>query len=149
MKEPDFEKAQSMRNENVIPIRKEQNDNYMNQDPLEQCMLNSLYKENLDWKYLNASEKLMETVLSIADDLSSERKVREAEKSFDGLILKELPKHLRYAFLAKEKSKLVIIAANLIVEKRVDSGRNSQKAQGSHSLVSGRLKMDQPINMYA
>ena len=42
-------------------------------------MLNSLYKENLDWENLNASEELMETFLSLnersAGDLSSERKV--------------------------------------------------------------------------
>ena len=42
-------------------------------------MLNSLNEENLDWENLNASEELMETILSLnersADDLSSERKV--------------------------------------------------------------------------
>ena len=63
----------------MIPISKEHNDSYMNQDPLEECMLNSLNEENLDWENLNASEELMETILILnersADDLSSERKV--------------------------------------------------------------------------
>ena len=40
-------------------------------------------------------------------------KVHEVEKSFEGLILKELPKHPKYAFLGKEKSKRVIIVVDL------------------------------------
>ena len=39
------------------------------------------------------------------------------EKSSKGLILKELPEHLKYVFLEKEKSKPVIIVANLAIEK--------------------------------
>ena len=38
------------------------------------------------------------------------------EKSFEGLILRELPKHVKYAFLGAT-AQPVIIAANLIVEK--------------------------------
>ena len=79
LKKPNFEKARCMRIDNVILVSKEHNDSYMNQDSLEECMLNSLIKENLDWENLNAIEELMETVLSLnerrADDLSSERKV--------------------------------------------------------------------------
>ena len=44
-------------------------------------------------------------------------KERDVEKSSEGLILKELPKHLKYAFLGEKNSKPVIIAAYLIVEK--------------------------------
>ena len=43
--------------------------------------------------------------------------MQEEEKSFEGIILKELPKHLKYVFLGKEKSKPVIIATNLTVER--------------------------------
>ena len=68
---------------------------------------------------LNASVELIETVLNLSegneeDVKSSEVRVQEAEKSYDGLILKELPKHLKYAFLGEEKSKPVIIASDLI-----------------------------------
>ena len=38
------------------------------------------------------------------------------EKSSEGLILKELPKHLKYAFLGAEKAKHVIIAVDLTIE---------------------------------
>ena len=38
------------------------------------------------------------------------------KKGFEGLILKELPKHLKYAFLGAERAQPVIIAADLIEE---------------------------------
>ena len=84
-------------------------------------MLDSLYKENLDWENLNVRVELMETILSLnersLDNPSNERKVREAEKSYEGLILKELPKHLKYAFLREARFKPVIIATELTSEK--------------------------------
>ena len=81
-------------------------------------MLTSLYKENLDGKKLNASAELIETVLNLSkeneeDVKGSEVRVQEAHKSYDGLIMKELPKHLKFLFLGEEKSKPVIIAFNL------------------------------------
>ena len=86
-------------------------------------MLNSLYKEDLDKEELNAEDELTKTVLSLSeendDDLrSNEVKVQEAEKSSKGLIMKVLPKHLKYAFLGEEKSKPVIIATNLTTERK-------------------------------
>ena len=52
------------------------------------------------------------------DDLrSNEVIMQEEEKITEGLILKELPKHLKYAFLGEEKSKPMIIVANLTAEK--------------------------------
>ena len=44
---------------------------------------------------------------------SQEKKVTKQETSAEGLILKELPSHLKYAFLEPEKGKLVIISAEL------------------------------------
>ena len=38
--------------------------------------------------------------------------------SYEGLILKEIPKHMKYTFLGAEKSKLVIISPDLTEEKR-------------------------------
>ena len=46
---------------------------------------------------MNLSEENEEDVRSI------EVNVQEAEKSSNGLILKELPKHLKYAFLGEKK----------------------------------------------
>ena len=39
------------------------------------------------------------------------------EKTYEGRFLKELPKYLKYAFLGEERSKHVILAANLTAEK--------------------------------
>ena len=48
---------------------------------------------------------------------SSEEKAQEVEKSYEGLILKELPKHLKYVFLGAKRSKSVIIEAYLTKEE--------------------------------
>ena len=49
------------------------------------------------------------------DDVGSQgQKTTEQETSTEGLILKELPSHLQYAFLEQEKRKPVIISAALI-----------------------------------
>ena len=45
---------------------------------------------------------------------SNEKKEKETKTSAEGLTLKELPRHLKYAFLEPEKEKLVIILAALI-----------------------------------
>ena len=48
---------------------------------------------------------------------SNEENVQEVEMSYEGLIMKELPKHLKYAFLGAEESKPIIILDDLIEEK--------------------------------
>ena len=53
------------------------------------------------------------------------------KKSSEGLVLKELPKHLKCSFLGEGRSKYVIIVANLTVEKEhkvVDILRNQKEA---------------------
>ena len=82
-----------MRVEEVIPDKEEMMYEVMNQDPLEEWMLNSLYKEDPKGEKLNASAKLIETVPNLSgetedDKKGSELKVQEAKKSFDRLILK-------------------------------------------------------------
>ena len=76
----------------------------------------------MDGEELNASAELIETMLNLSEEneedvKSSEMKVHEAKKSSEGLILEELPKHLKYAFLGEEKSQPVIIVADLTSEK--------------------------------
>ena len=85
-------------------------------------MMNLQYIEDLDTEHLNTIVKLKETVLSLNEDKAerssiSEDMVQEVEKIYEGLILMELPKHLKYAFLGAERSKLVIIAADLTENK--------------------------------
>ena len=85
-------------------------------------MMNLQFIEDLETEHLNARVELKETILSLNEDnaersSSSEEMVQEVEKSYEGLIMKELPKHLKYAFLGAERSKLVIIAANMTEDK--------------------------------
>ena len=47
----------------------------MNQDPLEECMLKSLYKESLDGEELNASAELIETILNLSEENEEDVKV--------------------------------------------------------------------------
>ena len=84
--------------------------------------MNFQYIMALDVEYLNSSLEFKETVLSLEEisaekSSSSKEKGQEVEKSFEGLILKELPKHVKYAFLGVERAEPIIIAANLTVEK--------------------------------
>ena len=86
-------------------------------------MIESLRNEDLDGEVMNENVELTEIVLSLSegsnDESSSSNKVRvhDIEKSSEGLILKELPKHLKYAFLGDERSKPVIIAVDLTSKK--------------------------------
>ena len=83
---------------------------------------NFQYIEDLDVEFLNSSFEFKETVPSLNEgsvekSIGCERKAQEVETSWEGLILKEFPKHLKYAFLGAEKSKPVIIAADLTEHK--------------------------------
>ena len=86
-------------------------------------MISSLYNEDLDGEMLNANAELTETVLSLSEGSNaessnnSEVKVHDVENSSEGLILKELPKHLKYTFMGKEKSKPLIIVVALTLKQ--------------------------------
>ena len=83
--------------------------------------MNFQYIKAHNVEYMNSSFEIRETVLnlkeiSVEKSSSSEEKGQEVETSSEGLILKELPKHLKYAFLGAERAQPVIIVADLIVE---------------------------------
>ena len=84
--------------------------------------MNFQYLEHLEIEFLDSNVKLKKAVLSVKEnntEKSSSYKEEDAEvnKSSKGLILLELPEHLRYAFLQPKKGKLVIIAVGLIEVK--------------------------------
>ena len=79
---------------------------------------NFQYLEHLEVKILNSNFKLKDSVFNVVENSvekssSYEEKVAEKNKSSEGLILKELLEHLKYAFLQPEKGKPVIISAGL------------------------------------
>ena len=75
--------------------------------------MNFQYLEHLEVEILNSKFKLKDSVLSIGENNAEKSNSYEEKKSSEGLILKELPEHLKYAFLQLEKGKPVIILAGL------------------------------------
>ena len=70
--------------------------------------MNFQYLEHLEIEILNSKFKLKDSVFSVGENSaeksnSYEEKVAEENKSSKGLILKELPEHLKYTFLQPEK----------------------------------------------
>ena len=122
LKQPDFEKADCKNIENVVPISSELINDCKNQDSMNKNMMNFQYIKDLDIEHLITSFEFKDTVLSLNEEnakksSTNEEKAQEVEKSYEGLILKELPKHLKYAFLGVERSKPVIIAVDLTKDR--------------------------------
>ena len=80
--------------------------------------LNFQYLEHFEVEFLNFNFKLKEAVLNV-EEISTEKsgsfeeKAIEVNTILEGLIIKELPEHLKYAFLQPEKAKSVIISTGL------------------------------------
>ena len=88
------------------------------QDPINENEMKFQYLEVLDCEFMTSSFDLKEIVLCLNENStekssSNEEKAREIETSSEGSTLKELPRHLKYAFLGPKKAKLVIISAAL------------------------------------
>ena len=80
--------------------------------------MNFQYLEHLEVEFLNSNFKLKEAILSVEEirtekSSSYEERAIEVNTSSKGLILKELPKHLKYGFLQPETANPVIISTGL------------------------------------
>ena len=79
--------------------------------------MNFQYLDVLDVEFLNSNFESKEALLSIDENsiekCSNEKKAEETETSSEGLTLKELLSHLKYAFLEQEKERPVIILSAL------------------------------------
>ena len=116
LKHHDVEQDQCIKINNVNSVCKKLNDDLINESSIDEYISSSLYDDDFEKKKIMA-----ETVLSLNERntkyLSSEETIIVEDKSSEGLVLKELPEHLKYVFLEEEKSKPIIIAANLTTEK--------------------------------
>ena len=88
------------------------------QHSINEIEMNFQYLESIDYELLPSSLQNKETVLSLNENSKEnvcckEKKATEQDISAEGLILKELPSHLKYAFLEPEKGKPVIISVAL------------------------------------
>ena len=80
--------------------------------------MNFQYIERVHYELRHSNLKNREIVLSLNENSqenssSQEKKVTKQDTSAQGLFLKELPRHLKYAFLEPEKGKPVIISTEL------------------------------------
>ena len=92
------------------------------QNSMDENEMNSQYLEHIEVEFMDSNVKLKKTVLSVEENnteksSSYEKKNVEVNKSSEGLILKELPGHLKYAFLQPKKGKPVIIILYLSLTK--------------------------------
>ena len=58
----------------------------------------------------------METILAL-DNKKEAEVIEEEVKNTDGLVMKQLPEHLRYSFLGDNDTKPVIISADMTKEE--------------------------------
>ena len=120
--ETEFDNTDCKIVETKVPISSELINDCKIQSSMNENETNFQYLEYLDVEFLNSNLELKEAILSlkkISTEKSSSKEEEEqgVEKGYEGLIMKELPKHLKYAFLGAEKAQPVIIDANLTEEK--------------------------------
>ena len=118
LKQAECESANCKTVETIVPISPELILGCNFQNSINENEINFQYLEDLDCEFLTFSFDLKEIVLSLNENSTeksstNEKKEKEIETSSEGLTLKELPKHLKYAFLGPEKAKHVIILAAL------------------------------------
>ena len=100
LKRSDFDNAECKIVEQVVPINSELKYGCKIQSSKNENEKNFQYIEDLEVEFLNSRFELKETVLSLNENSkekpsSSEKKGQEVEMFFEGLILKELPKHMK------------------------------------------------------
>ena len=114
----DVDAGSCMAVENSSHISVELNFDCNLQHSINEIEINFQYLESINYELLPSSLQNKETVLSLNENsqehvCNKEHKATKQETKAEGLILKELPSHLKYAFLEPEKGKPVIISAAL------------------------------------
>ena len=98
----DAESCMAVKNNSLLSV--ELNSYYTLQHSINEIEMNFQYLESIDCERLPSILNNKETVSSI-NECSQGQKTTEQETSAKGLILKELPNHLKYEFLEPEKRK--------------------------------------------
>ena len=104
LKQPELNSVDREIVEKKIPVSSELATACNFQNSMNENETNFQYLEHLEAKILNSNFKLKDSVFNVGENSverssSYEEKVAEENKSSKGLILKELPEHLKYAFL--------------------------------------------------
>ena len=104
LKQPKLSSADCEIVETKIPVSFELATACNFQNSMNENEVNFQYLEHLEVEILNSNLKLKDSVSSVGENSAErssdyEEKVVEENKSLEGLILKKLPEHLKYAFL--------------------------------------------------
>ena len=123
LKQFDDDNADCNSVEQIVPISTELIYDCKIQNSMNENETNFQYIEAHNVEYLNSNFEF-KTTLSIKEICTEKSNSKEedeqgVEKSFEGLILKKLPKHLKYAFLGAERAQPVIIGTDLTKEKEL------------------------------
>ena len=113
LKQPKLRSANCEFVEKKIPISYELTTDCNFQNSMNDNEMNFQYLEHLEVEFLNSNFKQKDLVFNVKENSAEISSSYEENKSLEGLILKELPEHLKYAFLQPEKGKPVIISARL------------------------------------
>ena len=116
--QPDVDVENCMAVDNIYPFSFELNSDCNLQYSINENEMNFQYIKSVDYELLHSRFQNIETVWSLNEksrenSCSREKKATKKETSAEGLILKELPSHLKYAFLEPEGAKPVIISTAL------------------------------------
>ena len=106
------ENASYMRIDALIPSQENVLYDFEKSSPLEQCLTKSLTTTTIGGEDISSTSELIETILALQEN-EEELVFEENRKNPDGLVLKELPKGLKYAFLGCNDTKPVIICLKL------------------------------------
>ena len=113
--------------------------------PINENEMNFQYLEGVNSYFLNISLHSTENVMSLKQNGmikgdNNEEKEFHQETSAEGLVLKEFPSHLKYAYLELPRSKLVIISAKLSYAEEQKLLENLKKYQESIAWSIDELK---------
>ena len=118
LEQPNVDEEICMAVENSSPISVELNSDSNLLHSINEIEMNFQYLESIGYELLPSSWQNIEAILNLNENsqehvCNKEQKVVGQETSAEGLILKEFPGHLKYAFLEPKKGKPVIISAAL------------------------------------
>ena len=118
LEHPDVDAESCMAVENNSLLSVELNFDCTLQPSINEIEMNFQYLECIDYEKFPSNLYSKEIVSSMNENIQDDvciqgQKTTEQETSAEGLILKELPSHLKYVFLEPEKRKPVIISATL------------------------------------
>ena len=102
-----------MRVDSLLPSTNELPWDLVIEEPLERCLTKSLLITELESGQVSSIPDIGESIL-VLDESEEETIVIEDQKTINGLTIKELPKHLRYAFLGENDTKPLIIYVALM-----------------------------------